>query len=120
MADTGRRKELFEQGVKHQPPSFKSDNESRAKLESLGSLTGQGLQGESRGGRGEGELWGRGKGTVRSPDTYSHLSSHPKPFPRLDTICLGAQGLFGGTSSRLSLGGWPRALSGGHLGQGII
>lgn len=61
VADTGKRKELFEQGVtipaNTQPPSFKSDNETRAKPESQALLARQALQGENRGSRREGELW---------------------------------------------------------------
>ena len=58
VADTGRRKGLFEQGVTTpaniQPPSFKSDNETRAEPESQALPARQGLQGKNRGSRREG------------------------------------------------------------------
>lgn len=61
VADTGRRKELFEQGVTTpaniQPPSFKSDNETRAKPESQALPARQGLQGGTEGAGERAELW---------------------------------------------------------------
>lgn len=126
VADTGKRKELFEQGVtipaNTQPPSFKSDNETRAKPESQALLARQELQGKHRGSRREGELW-RGQWTCLV--TRNLLSSellsealpgtwhHSPGSTRTDKVTL-----LSGTGSRLSLGAWPWGLGRGQPGSG--
>lgn len=126
VADTGKRKELFEQGVtipaNTQPPSFKSDNETRAKPESQALLARQALRGENRGSRREGEIW-RGQWTC--PVTRNLLSSellsealpgtwHYSPgSTRTDKVTL-----LSGTGFRLRLGVWPWGLGRGQPGWG--
>lgn len=129
VADTGRRKGLFEQGVTTpaniQPPSFKSDNETRAKPESQALPPRQGLWGENR--RSRKEDWAlEGARELSSNQTpavrWARTQSPPwdltpfTPSTRADRVTR-----FGGASSGWSLGaGALGSVLEASPGQGII